>query len=168
MDIILVLLRLLHIVSAFAWVGLGAAVTFYIAPAAAQSGESGLRFMKTLLSKTNFGSIFAVVGGLTMLAGILLYVHGNALRVFSQTGNIVLGIGAVAGILATIHGGSVVGRSTRALGTALVEQLPDGQPAATQTISNLNTMVVTLASHARISMALMIVALVCMGGARYL
>lgn len=169
MDIVLVILRLLHIVTAFAWVGLGAALTFYIAPAALAAGESGPRFLKALFTRTSFSSIFAMVAGLTTLAGILLYVHGNAIRVFSQTGNIVLGIGAAAGLVATIHGGAVVGRSTRALGEALNQHVPEGsQSIPASAMTTLNDLAAKLLSHARISMALMIVALVCMGGARYL
>ncbi|MBZ0303656.1 MAG: hypothetical protein K8J31_28205 [Anaerolineae bacterium] len=168
MDVLLVLLRLLHIVSAFAWVGLSVAVTFYVAPAALKAGESGLRFLKTLLTRTNFGSIFAIVSGLTTLAGILLYLFGNSMAHFSQTGNIVLGIGAVAGLLATIHGGAVVGRSTRALGTALVQQVPETGPIASDVQRTLTDLAATLLGHARLSMVLMVIALVCMGSARYL
>ena len=168
MDIILVLLRLLHIVTAFIWVGLGITVTFYLIPAALKSGESGLRFFKSLLAHTNFGMIFSVVAGLTTLAGILLYAHGNALRVFSQTGNIVLGIGAIAGIAATIHGGAVLGRNTKALEKQVEEHVPDNAPVAADALTKINGMIVELKRHANISTGLMLVALICMGGARYL
>jgi hypothetical protein len=77
MNILLALLRLLHIVSGVAWVGLGLASAVYIAPTAIAAGEGGLRFLKALLTRTNFGNIFATVGGMTMLAGILLYAFGD-------------------------------------------------------------------------------------------
>lgn len=169
MDVVLVLLRLLHIVAAFAWVGLAAAVTFYIAPAALAAGESGMRFLKTLLTRTSFGSIFGASAGVTMLAGLLLYAIGDAFSHFSQTGNMVLGIGAVAGILAGIHGGAVVGRSTRELGEALAKTVPDGGGTiAADAQRTLNELGAKLLSHARLSMVLMIIALVGMGSARYL
>jgi hypothetical protein len=169
MDILLVLLRLLHIISAFAWVGLGAASTFYIAPAAIAAGESGLRFLKTLFTRTSFGSVFAAAAGVTTLAGILLYLFGNVASHFSQTGNIVLGIGAVAGILATLHGGAATGRATRALGEALAKHVPDdNQPIAASALTELRGLAEKLASHSRISMVLMIIALIGMGSARYL
>lgn len=169
MDILTVLLRLLHIVAAFAWVGLGAAMTFYIAPAAMAAGESGLRFLKTLLTRTSFGSIFGITAGLTTLAGILLYLFADSASRFTQTGNMVLGIGALFGLLATIHGGAVVGRSTGALAQALAQNVPDGdQPIPADARASLTDLGQKLVGHARISMVLMVIALVGMASARYL
>jgi hypothetical protein len=169
MDILLVLLRLLHIVSAFLWVGLGVATAFYVAPAAATAGESGLRFMKNLLTKTAYPRAFPMFAGLTMLAGILLYLVADSASHFSRTGNMVLGIGALAGILAGIHGGAVTGRATKALGEALVQHVPDGaQAIPASAVATLNDLSAKLQSHTRVSLILMIVALVGMGSARYL
>lgn len=168
MDILLVVLRLIHIVSAVAWVGLGVATTFFIAPAAAAAGESGLRFMKSLLTRTSFPRIFPMVAGIAMLAGILLYVVGSANH-FSTTGNIVLGIGALAGIAAGIHGGAVTGRATRALGEALVQHVPDGdQAVGADGLAVLRERAQQLGADSRVSMILMVVALLGMASARYL
>src|SRR5437016_1779551 len=119
MNLLLVLLRLIHIVGAFAWVGLGATMSFYIAPAAVAAGENGFRYMKSLFSQSGFAMSFAIVSGITTLAGILLYLVGGASSHFSQTGNIVLGIGAVAGLAAAVHGGAILGRTTKAVGEAV-------------------------------------------------
>ena len=169
MDILLVVLRLLHIVSAFAWVGLGAALVFYIAPVALATGESGLRFLKALLGGTSFGSAFGIAAGLTTLAGILLYVVGDSASHFSRTGNMVLGIGAAAGILATLHGGAATSRATRALHEALDQYLPESaQSAPSEGLSILRERGEKLMTHSRISFVLMVIALIGMGSARYL
>lgn len=168
MDILLIVLRLIHIVSAVAWVGLGVATTFYVAPAAAAAGESGLRFLKSLLTRTSYARMFPAAAGVTMLAGILLYVTGS-MSYFSTTGNIVLGIGAIAGIAAGVHGGAVTGRATRELGEALGQHVPDGeQPIAAEGLSVLRERAQQLASHSRVSVALMVIALIGMASARYL
>lgn len=167
MNILLIVLRLLHIASALLWVGLGIVSYFYIMPAVLKASDAGMRYAKTLFTRTNFGMIFAVVSGLTTLAGILLYLTGSASH-FSQTGNIVLAIGAVAGLAATIHGGAVVSRSTRAFSEALNRTVSDAGVIVSDGLSQLNTLGVTLQSHARISVVLMIIALVGMGSARYL
>ena len=101
-----------------------------------------------------------MVSGLTTLAGILLYLFGNSASHFSQAGNMVLGIGALAGLIATIHGGAMTGRATNALSAALAKE---GTP-----LPELNELAAKLLSHARLSLALMIIALVGMGSARYL
>src|SRR5437016_2135971 len=106
MNLLLVVLRLLHIVLAFTWFGLGMVMTLYIGPTAAASGETGVRFLKALYTHTPIARIVPMVAGLTTLAGILLYLFGSVSTHFSTTGNIVLGIGAVAGILATAHSGA--------------------------------------------------------------
>lgn len=166
--ILLILLRLLHIISAFAWLGLGAATTFYVAPAAITAGESGFRFLKTLLTRTSYGSIFGATAGLTMLAGILLYIVGSPSR-FSQVGNMVLGIGVLAGIVAGIHGGAITGRATRALGEALAQRVPDGeQSIPADSLPVLRELAAKVLSHSRVSFILMAIALVGMGSARYL
>ncbi len=169
MDILLVLLRLLHIVSAFVWVGLGAALVFYIAPVALSVGESGLRFLKALLTRTSFGSAFGAAAGLTTLAGILLYVVGDSASHFSRTGNMVLGIGAAAGLLATIHGGAMTGRATKALGEALEQHVSEGaQSIPADALSILRERSEKLMTHSRVSFVLMVIALIGMGSARYL
>lgn len=169
MDILLVLLRLLHIVAAMTWFGLGAASFFYISPASIAAGEGGLRFLKALFTRTNFSSIFAAAGGLTVLAGILLYLVGNAASHFTQTGNIVLGIGAVFGILAVIHGGASTGRTTKALAEAINQYVPDGaQPIAADALPILRQHAEKMLTDSRVSFVLMLIALIGMGSARYL
>jgi hypothetical protein len=167
-SIIHILLRLLHIIGAFTWVALGATMTLYIAPSAVATGETGFRYLKTLFTKTAFTRLFAAAAGITTLAGILLYIVSNSASYFSQTGNMVLGIGAAAGLIATIHGGAVTGRATTALNKAL-ETVPEGtQPIPSATLTELNSLTTAVLGHARLSLVLMIIALVCMGSARYL
>ncbi len=167
MEILLVLLRLLHIAAAFAWVGVAMAQILLINPAFASAGESGLRFAKAMNAQPAARMIFPVAGGLTMLAGILLYVFGNSASHFSQTGNIVLGIGALAGIAAGIHGGAVTGRSSAALGAAINQYVTDNG-VAPDGLAVIRQRTIEAASHVRVSYVLMIIALVGMGSARYL
>lgn len=167
MDIVLVLLRLLHILAAFVWVGIAFTQVFLISPAMASSGESGLRFAKAMNARPIARMAISVAAGVTVLAGILLYLVGNATSHFSQTGNIVLGIGAVAGIAAAIHGGAVTGRAAAALG-ALVNQYVGDQGISPEGLPRIRETAVKLGTHTRISFVLMVVALVFMGSARYL
>lgn len=169
MDIVLVGLRLLHIIAAFVWFGLGATMTIYIAPAATAAGDSGWRYLKALLSRTSFPTAIGAAAGLTTLAGILLYIVGDAVDHFSSTGNAVLGIGAAAGILATLHGGMATGRATTAMGEALVKHVPDdNQPITAEAVQTLRELGMKVGTHSRISFALMVVALIGMSTARYL
>ncbi len=167
MDVVLVLLRLIHIVAAFVWFGVGFTQTFIISPAVAASGVNGMRFALKMNESRLAQMIFPAAAGITMLAGILLYIVGNATSHFSQTGNMVLGIGAVFGIIAGIHGGMFTGRASSALGEAISKYLtddgisPEGAPVIREKAA-------FLATHARLGFWLMVVALIAMGSARYL
>jgi hypothetical protein len=165
MNLLLVLLRLIHIVGAFAWVGLSATTSFYLAPAAVAAGESGFRYMKSLFAQSGFAMMFAIVSGITTLAGILLYLVGDASSHFSQTGNIVLGIGALAGLAAAIHGGAILGRTTRAVAETVAKL---GATLSATDMTQLNELTAKMLTQSRHSLILMAVALVCMGSARYL
>lgn len=168
MDVLLVVLRLLHIIAAVVWLGLGLATTFYLAPTAIKAGASGMRYLKALFANTNYGSIFAAAAGTTVLMGILMYLFGNSMSHFTTTGNIVLGIGALSGLAAMIHGGAVTGRSTTALSNSLKE-IPDGDaPISADSLQVLQANATNLLSHSRVSLILMVVALIGMGSARYL
>ena len=167
MDIVLVLLRLIHILGAFAWVGIAFTQVFLISPAMASSGESGLRFAKAMNARPIARMALPVAAGVTVLAGILLYLVGNSASHFSQTGNIVLGIGAVAGLAAAGHGGAVTGRLASELGRLVNQYVtdqglnPEGLPAIRETATKL-------AMHSRLSFIMTLVALIFMGSARYL
>jgi uncharacterized membrane protein len=167
MNIILTILRLLHIVSAVAWVGMALAVSAFIGPAAAAAGESGLRFMKSLFVNTRFPVSFPIASVVTIVMGLLLYATGDPSTSFSQTGQIILGIGAVAGILAGLHGGAVLGRQTAEYGKSLAKY-PDNQPIPADGIKDLQAQAAKVATHIRISLWIMVVALVAMASARYL
>jgi hypothetical protein len=168
MDLLVAGLRLIHIVSAFAWFGLGATMALYVAPAALAAGEGGLRFFKSLLVNTAFARAFPIAAGLTTLAGILLYLVGNSASHFSSTGNIVLGIGAVAGLLAAGHGGMATGRLTATFAEALARSVSDNQSIAGDALTSLREQATKLAANSRISFYLMVIALLGMASARYL
>jgi hypothetical protein len=168
MDIVLIVLRLLHIVGAVAWVGMGITMMLYIGPAAGAAGESGLRFMKSLMTRTGFARAVPIAAVVTVLAGILLYLVADSASRFSSTGNMVLGIGAVFGLLAAGHGGAATGRATTALAAALAQHVPDNGAIAPDALPTLRDLAMKVSTHSRISVILMIIALIGMGTARYL
>jgi hypothetical protein len=166
MNFLIALLRLIHIFSAVAWFGLASMMALYIAPTVVAAGENGFRYMKSLLTGTRIASTFPMVTGVAMLAGILLYFFGDVAN-FSTTGQIVLGIGALAGIAAGIHGGAVSGRSLRTFGETLAKY-PDNQPIPADGLALLRDQATAVASNARVSYILVVIALIGMGVARFL
>lgn len=166
MDIVVVLLRLTHIVAGVIWFGVGFTQAFIVAPGIRSAGVSGMRFSLAMNQSRFARMIFPAAAGITMLAGILLYITGSASH-FSSTGNMVLGTGALFGIIAGIHGGMFTGKIGGELNAALSQHLTDSGIAAAgaATVSELSA---KLSLHTRISFVLMVISLVGMASARYL
>lgn len=166
MQYVTAVLRLSHILTAVIWFGLGLVSTYFVSPAALNAGESGIRFLKQLYVKTPILRLFPITAGLTTLLGISLYLTGSANR-FTTLGNIVLGIGALAGLAATIHGG-ITGRASGALAQSLSANVDEDGTIKGGGEQTIRAHLLDLERHARISFALMLVALVGMASARYL
>jgi hypothetical protein len=158
MDIVLISLRLLHIVAGVAWFGVGLATAFFLLPVMIRAGDNGRGFLQTLVTTTPFGWTAPILSLLTVLPGLLLYIVGDAASHFTQTGNIVLGVGAVAGFLAGFYGGSVASPRFRRLNAAV------SGAQTSETVIALQTAL----SSSRVQFALMLIALIGMGTARYL
>ncbi|MEO8609851.1 MAG: hypothetical protein ABI690_18305 [Chloroflexota bacterium] len=160
MDIYLVVMRLIHIVAAFLWFGTGFYSSMFLFPALAEVGDAGSTIMKVLAKNRLFVMIFPVSAGVTVLAGILLYIRPGETGLFSSAGWMSISIGALFGILAAGHGGAVVGRTT----TEYIKKLMSG----TAQQDELTALATKLARNANISLILMIIAMLGMELARYL
>lgn len=167
MDILLVVLRLTHIIAAVVWVGMGITLFFFVGPAIQKAGPAGMSFARALYTQGRFSTVIGAAAGLTFLAGLLLYLVGNAMAHFTQLGNIVLGVGAIFGTLAFLHGAIILSKTTKQLGAATAALPTDGPPDPDQ-IAALRTLSAKAVSEQKISMTLMLIALVCMATPRYL
>jgi uncharacterized membrane protein len=169
MNLAITLLRIIHIMAVFSWAAMGLFVTFYVMPAAAHAGDNGLRFLKMLYNRTSYNMVIGIAALLTTLAGVLLYLTNDPYNKFSQTGQIVLGIGSVAGLLSFGHGLTANRKISEAYGKALAINIPDGdQPISEAARPELAQLAKKLVVNGRIGSVLMIIALVGMGAARYL
>ncbi len=167
MAALLVILRFIHIAGAFVWVGMALTMFFFVSPAVRKAGPAGPAFMRSLVGATSYSTVIAAASGITVAAGILLYLVSGSANHFSRTGNIVLGIGAVAGLIAFVHGAFYLGAITRRMKAIMLALPADGPPPADQA-GQLQSLGAQLARHMPYSMALMAVAVLGMGLARYL
>jgi uncharacterized membrane protein len=126
MDIIITLLRILHVFGAVFWVGGGLFFLSVIAPTVRDAGPDGGKFMQAVARSGRLGRMFAIASGTTFLSGLILY---PLLNYHSNLGNlkvITLSIGAVFGLLAFLHGLFVSGRMARQL-TAMAQGMAGHQ-----------------------------------------
>src|SRR3954451_23799265 len=72
-DTVIAILRLIHIVFGTFWVG-GAIVTaFFILPTVKATGPIGGQFAGQLMARTRLPMVLTAAGGITVLAGFILY-----------------------------------------------------------------------------------------------
>ena len=70
MNILVVVLRLIHVISGVFWVGAGLVMFFFIGPTLGATAEAGQKFAQHLMLQTRFTTILTTSAILTVLASI--------------------------------------------------------------------------------------------------
>jgi hypothetical protein len=171
MDIVMIVLRLVHIFAGILWAGSGFFLLLVLMPAMEAMGQEGARFRQGFIVKSRFTTVMPIASLLTTLAGIILFVrvsdHFNS-DWLSSDGGIVLSIGSLAGLLAFGHGTSTT-RPTFKKSAALLKAIQaQGNPPTEAQIAELQALGRESVRQGRISVLLLIVAIVGMSAARYM
>lgn len=156
-------LLILHVLSAFFWVGSTLFMVLFLEPTVAALGADGGKFMQKLIGGTRLSPALAAAALLTVLTGLAMYgpVTGNSMAVMLGD-RLPLTVGAVAGILSAITGGAMNGRASarmQALGKEIAAK--KGPPAAEQ-MAEMQKLQATLRQGSRITAVLMVIAVVGM------
>ncbi|MCA9913377.1 MAG: hypothetical protein KC496_08500 [Anaerolineae bacterium] len=169
MDILIVVLRLLHILLGIIWVGFGVLLAWIMIPTAERTGERGQAMLRTFIGYSPIGTVFGISALGTTLAGLIMWPlrteNGYDLVAFGPAGDIVMSIGAVFGLLAFGHGATATGRYTGAYAAAAKAYDENPSPENAQALEDAKK---KFRMHTNISAWLAVVAVVCMAGARYL
>jgi uncharacterized membrane protein len=171
MDILMIVLRLLHIFAGIFWVGASFLLVGFLNPAIRTSGPAGGQVMQRLMTGTRFGSAISLSGLVTVLAGVLLYVRdsgGLQLAWITSAPGLALTIGGLAGIVAGGIGGGVAGRTAQKIAqvSAAIASRP-GAPSEAQ-LAELQALQQKAKVAQDWTVGLMIVAVAGMAIARYL
>jgi uncharacterized membrane protein len=166
MNLLIIILRLIHILGGVFWVGGALMSAFFLAPAMAGTGEAGQKFMGYMVTKGRLSARLTVASILTVLAGAVLYwIDSGGLTSAWTTSATGWGFG-IGGIFALIGlgYGMAVGRSVKKLGS--IATAVQGKPTQAQ-IVELQAAQKQMATASQISTAALIIALICMATARY-
>lgn len=167
MDILVIVLRLIHIFAGIVWVGFGAVGAWVVNPVADQMGEKGDSLLRIFYGYSNYNKIFPIATILTTLAGIILWglrADGPFLLGFTETGSYVMGFGALFGILAFGHGAGATGRFSTAY-AKLARAVEEGDASKADELAETRKKLFT---HVNISAILSVIAAIAMASARYL
>ena len=166
----MVFFRILHIFGGIVWVGSVMFLALVIGPAVARAGKDGAPLMLNLFGHSALNRMAASAALLTTLAGLALYERVSDTfdaDWMSSAPGIVLSIGAVAGLLAFGHGFALskYGEQMQKMAQNILGAqgpLSDEQIASVQQIQR------KLLVNSRISLGLLIIAVLGMSAARYL
>ena len=170
-QVMMIVLRLIHIVSGVFWAGTMMAIAWFLLPAAQAIGQPGAAFMQQLMFRQRLRLFVAGAMMLTILSGLTMYVW---LAMETDGGwaksrmAMALGVGAVAALIAGGIGSGVIGRvgeKMMKLGTAI--QASGGPPTDAQK-AEMEALQRKMRSGFRTVAVLVLIATIAMASARYL
>jgi len=105
MDVLVIVLRIVHIFSGIFWVGFGLFNFFYFQPAIRATGAEGMAVMQHLNQKTNLMPTVYLAATLTFLSGLGLFwpLAVSMPSTLHSSYGIVISVGSLSGIIAWLH-----------------------------------------------------------------
>jgi uncharacterized membrane protein len=132
-DLVMLLMRLLHIGLGVFWAGTAVFTATFLFPAIAEAGPDGAKVGAALMRR-RFMQVMPPVAGLTILSGLYLYwkVSGGFQPSFMHSGmGMTLGLGAAAAIAPFVVGVAVMRPAMMRAG-ALAQSAAQAPPAERQ------------------------------------
>ena len=134
MNILILILRLLHILGGVFWVGGALAMNFFIGRSISATGDAGRQFAGYLIGKTPFTTIMTSAAMTAVTAGFLLYgIDSNWFTSAWQSSGpgIGFGIGALFALVGLVTG-IMNGNNNQAMGRlgAQIQGKPTNEQAA--------------------------------------
>ena len=167
MNYLVIALRIIHIVAGIFWVGGVLMMTFFIGPTIGATAEAGQKFVGHLMNNLKFSNRMAAAGGLTILAGFILYwidSDGFTSAWMTSGAGRGFGIGAAFALIGFVFG-ILIGRTTKAM-AQLGAQI-QGRPSAEQ-MTQLNALRKQQTTYSNLSAVALILSVIFMAIARYL
>lgn len=167
MNLLLLVLRLLHILGGVFWVGGAIAMNFFVGRTISATGDAGKQFAGHLMGKTSFSPFMTYSAITSVVAGFILYgIDSNWFTSAWQSSGpgIGFGLGALFALVGLVTG-IMNGNNNRAMGR-LGAQI-QGKPTAEQ-LAQLGTIQKQQAWVVPANTYSLLLALVLMSIARYL
>jgi uncharacterized membrane protein len=165
-NILVVVLRIIHIVAGVFWVGSSLFTGIFLGPAVSATAEAGQRVLAQLTTKARITAAISASAGLTALAGGWLYwldSAGLTSEWMHKGPGVGFGIGALFAVVGLVFG-SMVGRDMGALGKLATEI--SGKPTPEQ-LGKIGAVRRQLAYAGPTTTVTLLIALICMATARY-
>jgi hypothetical protein len=171
MNILMIVLRLIHIFGGFLWFGISFFYVRFLTPTVQATGPEGQRFIQKMAQVTPINSMIAMVGMGTTLSGLIMYgiVSGGfqGSWITSPYG-LAITFGGIFGIAEAVHGALILGRTANRL-AELGQQLESaGRPPSPEQIAEMQTLQAKLQRGGVRGVIFLSLALIGMSIAQYL
>lgn len=170
MDIILIVLRLIHILAGIFWAGGAVISAAFLVPAVRALGPDGGKFMQQVIGKQKF-SVYMTIGAiLTVLAGIVLYwrdSNGFQLAWILAPSGLTFTSGSLAGIIVFFIGQFVNAPTAVRIGALAKEMQAAGGPPKPEQLAEMLKLQTRMGQAGVWGAILMVVAAAAMAMARY-
>jgi uncharacterized membrane protein len=170
-EVILIILRVVHIFAGVFWVGSAIFYFLFVEPIVKDLGPAGPRFMQGLIERKHYPLYMNIASALTVVAGALLYwnTSGGLQGAWFKTGaGLGFTIGAAIAVVVYLIGFLMIRPRAERLGK-LGKQISqsDGPPTVEQA-AELSLLGRQIRAIERVDVILLTLALLAMATARYL
>jgi uncharacterized membrane protein len=171
-NVFMIVFRFIHIFAGAFWFGSAALFAVFIGPAASEVGPSAGPLLANLVNKRRLAKVITGAGGVTVLAGAIIYWHdwhlyGSFGTWIGTPFGKVLTIGAIAAIIAAVEGATKVGRNVERLVHVGGQLAAAEGPPPPELLGRMAALQNEIKTASIIDLVLLVIAVSAMSTARY-
>lgn len=171
MDILMILLRIIHILCGVFWAGTIMMMAVFLYPAAGASGPEGGKFMQTLVKTRNLPVVMSTLATLSIIAGLWMYwldSDGFSMQWIHTGFGHLLTVGGIAALLAYSFGMTIVRPAAGRMGKMAAEIAAAGAPPTPAQMQEIGGLRMKMFRWTKIMAWLLALCVVAMSIARYM
>lgn len=170
MDIVMIVLRLIHISTAMFWAGTAFFIVSFLEPAIQAAGPEGAKVMQRL-ALSPFPRALPGIGGLTVLSGLTMYWRdsgGFQLNWITTPTGLGFTFGALMGLTSLVIGALVTAPAINQLAAIARQAIASGKPPTPEQLKEIPGLQVKISTGSVWNAIFLALAILGMASARYL
>ncbi len=169
MNLLMIVLRIIHIFAGVFWAGGSMVNVGYLQPAVAATGAEGQKFMGYLARQTRFLTVTYTAATLSLLSGLTMYglISGFRLAFLTTGYGLTLAVGGTAGLITWIIVMFVIRNIFKQMAVIGGQIQSQGGPPTPAQGAQMKALGAQLARIARVALSFLMVALLGMSIAQY-
>lgn len=169
MNVLMIVLRVVHVLSGIFWVGFAIFNYFFLQPTIRATGAEGQVTFQYLMRRTKLMTTVYIAATLTMLTGVLQYGAISHFRMsFLNSGwGLIITLGSIAGIIAWFIAIHFIRNTFNRIGAVGQQIQAQGDSPDTALVTQMQGLVGKLAVVAKTALVFMVISVIGMAAARY-